>query len=153
MMKDYYAGLRLGGREDVLNKAFKTRGANKELRAIQNGEFTPFKVSDNVRKAFRENAEAIGEADPYEQVRDYINEIFGFYRGLPLSMETLPFIPNPFREVQLSPNDTTYLPSSNVDDIVTTAGSTISVANKDGLGKTKGYEIDNQDNIVPRKTV
>ena len=153
MMKDYYAGLRLGGREDVLNKAFKTRGANKELRAIQNGEFTPFKVSDNVRKAFRENAEAIGEADPYEQVRDYINEIFGFYRGLPLSMETLPFIPNPFREVQLSPNDTTYLPSSNVDDIVTTAGSTISVANKDGLGKTKSYEIDNQDNIVSRKTI
>jgi len=150
MMKDYYAGLRLGGRENVLNKAFKTRGANKELRALQNGEFTPFRISDNVRKAFRENAEVIGEADPYEQVRDYINEIFGFYRGLPLSMETLPFIPNPFRDIQLSSTNTTYLPSSNVEDITkTVAGTgTTPIVNQNKLGTTNSATINSFGQIV-----
>jgi len=112
LLKDYYAALRLGADEDSLNKPFRDRGANKELNFIKQGVFRPLKISSGVKRTFREIAEKNGLPNPFDEVESYIDEIYDFYREMPLLLEVLPAFPNPYKDIKLSPTDTSYLPPS-----------------------------------------
>lgn len=112
LLKDYVAALRLGADEDALNKPFRDRSANKELNFLKQGVFRPLKISSGVKRTFRENAEKNGQPNPFDAVEGYIDQIYDFYRELPLLLETLPGFPNPYKDIELSPTDTSYLPPS-----------------------------------------
>ena len=155
LMKDYFAAIELGVGSDKVDKVFRDRNANSILNDIRQARFDPYMPSESIQDEFRNIARKLGIANPYQAVQPVILQYRNFFRQYPLGIKEIFELPNPFDDIELPSNDTSYFQqtSTNPTDIVDTAQSTISVANKDGLGKTKSYEIDNQDNIVLRKTV
>ncbi len=110
--KDYTAAIRLGADVDSLNEDVIGRLGRKQLNKFENGEFEPLSISAGIKESFAKQAADRGDFDPYEIVESYLDEIRDFYRDIPIGLETLPSFPNPFKEIELSPTDTSYLPSS-----------------------------------------
>jgi hypothetical protein len=127
MSQDYYAAQILGANARSLNREFKDRVSNAQLRSIIRGDFKPFIPSDNIRKAFRENAEKIGQPDPFREARSTINNIARQYSKLKLFGDFLPDVNNPFKASTVGlPNlGTTQnsLPSLNTNINSMTGGS------------------------------
>ena len=96
MFQDYYAARTLGISDRALENTFQDRVSNKQVRAIQTGRFTPFIPSENIEQAFRDNARAIGEADPYRAARSQIQRLIRNYQRLKFG-DVFPIIDNPFR--------------------------------------------------------
>ena len=99
MAKDYYGAQILGASPKALRNEFKDRVSDSQLRSIIKGDFKPFIPSENIERAFRDNARAIGQQDPYRQARTTINQIARQYSRLKLFDDFLPDIPNPFSAV------------------------------------------------------
>jgi hypothetical protein len=51
------------------------RVSNREVNAIDQGRFRPYTLSRNIKSAFRDNAEAIGAANPLDAAYGAINSI------------------------------------------------------------------------------
>ena len=66
-----------------------------EVDAIDDNEFRPYEISDNVAAAFQENADKLGLPNPLDQAMDVINEIRDQLSELPLSLGKFPDFPNP----------------------------------------------------------
>ena len=69
--------------------------SSRELGAIEQDIFIPYYPSANVRKAFQENADNLGVANPLDEAIDVINEIQNQLSSLPLNAPTFPNIENP----------------------------------------------------------
>ena len=96
MHRDYMAALTLGTGVESLDLEFADRVSNVQLDSIKRGLFKPFIPSENIEKAFRENAIAIGDADPYRRAKGLIERLIKLYDGMPLGLR-LPDVNNPFR--------------------------------------------------------
>jgi len=96
MHRDYMAALTLGTGVEDLDLQFADRVSNVQLDSIKRGFFKPFVPSENIEKAFRENAIAIGDADPYRRAKGLIERLIKLYDGMPLGLR-LPEVNNPFR--------------------------------------------------------
>lgn len=142
MSQDYYGALILGAGNKPLQNEFKDRVSNAQLRAIIGGDFKPFIPSENIQKAFRDNAREIGQGDPYSAAKATINRIARQYNKLKLFDDMLPNIENPFSA------STVGLPSLNTSQnslpglntgINSLTGGTSSL----GLNKTmqKGQQV------------
>jgi hypothetical protein len=142
MSQDYYGALILGAGNKPLQNEFKDRVSNAQLRAIINGDFKPFIPSENIQKAFRDNANKIGQGDPYSAAKATINRIARQYNKLKLFDDALPDIENPFSASTVglpSLNTTqTSLPGLNTG-INSLTGGTSSL----GLNRTmqKGQQV------------
>jgi len=150
LLKDYYAALRLGANEDSLNKPFRDRGANKELNFIKQGVFRPLKISSGVKRTFREIAEKNGLPNPFDEVESYIDEIYDFYREMPLLLEVLPAFPNPYKDIKLSPTDTSFLPSGDFTPIVGPASNINNVDPQTGNTNIETALLDPDDQAIAR---
>jgi hypothetical protein len=97
MFKDYYAARVLGVNPKSLDLQFDDRVSNTQLNAIKRGVFKPFVPSDNIIKAFRDNARAIGRPDTYRLAENEIRRMVREYNKLRLfdSFE-FPRFENPF---------------------------------------------------------
>ena len=97
MFKDYYAARVLGVNPKSLDLQFDDRVSNTQLNAIKRGVFKPFVPSDNIVKAFRDNARAIGRPDTYRLAENEIRRMIREYNKLRLfdSFE-FPRFENPF---------------------------------------------------------
>jgi hypothetical protein len=80
--------------EDSFDSALD-RLSNVEVGAIDDNEFRPYEISDNVAAAFEENAEKLGLPNPLDEARDVINDIRDELADLPLSIGKFPDFPNP----------------------------------------------------------
>ena len=149
MMKDYFGALRLGARNTSLLKSFEDRGANKELDFIRTGKFRPLEISDNVIKKFQENSQKIGEANPYVAAAPVISSMLSLYSSVPLGMKELPSFPNPFENIELPANDTSFFQqiSSDPSTITQVAGSTIPNVNT----TTSGLQVNPNNLQIERK--
>lgn len=96
MHRDYMAALTLGTGVESLDLEFADRVSNVQLDSIKRGLFKPFIPSENIEKAFRENAIAIGDADPYRRAKGLIERLIKLYDGMPLGLR-LPDVNNPFK--------------------------------------------------------
>ena len=67
----------------------------RERAAIEQGVFRPYTPSMNIRLAFAENAEAIGQSNPFEAASSVINSIRDQLSGLSLNAAEFPVINNP----------------------------------------------------------
>jgi len=155
MMKDYFAALKLGASPFSVRKSFEERGVKTDLRFIQRGRFKPIEISDSVQDKFRENARNIGKANPYTAVRSYINSILRVYKNTPLGLSELTTLPNPFKEVELPANDTSYFQqiSSDPSTITEVAGAGTVPTNVDttsGFGTSTNAKINDFGQIVPK---
>jgi hypothetical protein len=115
--EDYIGAFQLGANKKEVDEKVKDRLGNKELKRLQKGLFTPLNISEGVEDAFAENALKIGQSDPYKIVKPYLKNIYNLFKNLPIRITELPTIDNPFKDIKLSPRDTSYLPPSG-DPIV-----------------------------------
>jgi len=121
--KDYSAALKLGADPTRLRTRARDRLSNKQLRAIQDGVFIPFKPSAGIEKAFRDNALEIGEANPYLIAKESVLARFRAYNRLPLLMDDLPIFDNPFSNLGTGITDQTtseLIPGLTTPQAVTT---------------------------------
>jgi len=97
MFKDYYAAKTLGAGTGQLDLQFADRVSNVQLNAIKAGKFKPFIPSENIQKAFADNARAIGEPNPYTIAERQILNMIRKYNNLPLwGGFAFPRLENPF---------------------------------------------------------
>ena len=79
-----------------------------EVNTIDRNVFRPINISPDIRRAFRDNAAAIGEIDPLNQASPAINSIQNEMRKISLEEPTFPFIENPLlpsaTETPVTPN-------------------------------------------------
>lgn len=72
------------------------------------------------------------------------------YKNTPLGLPELTTLPNPFKEVELPANDTSFFQqiSSDPSTITQVAGSTIPIENQNKLGTTNSATINSFSQIV-----
>ena len=97
MSKDYYGALLLGATPKNLNAQFADRVSNVQLRSIIKGNFKPFIPSENIEKAFRENAREIGGNNAYRIAKETIRRMAKQYSRLSLFEDALPLFDNPYK--------------------------------------------------------
>ena len=97
MFKDYYAARTLGAGQGALDLQFADRISNVQLNAIKAGRFKPFIPSENIMKAFADNARAIGERNAYLIAQRQKQNMINRYNNLPLwGGFAFPRFENPF---------------------------------------------------------
>ena len=92
------------------------RVSNKEINAIENNVFLPYKVSKEVRDAFADNSERIGVANPFDIAADAIADLEGQFADLSLNLPEFPAFANPLEPImQDTPLGPTTLNLPNID--------------------------------------
>ena len=94
LKQDMDAARLLNISEDAFDSALG-RISNVEVTAIDDNEFRPYTLSQNVINAFEENAEKLGLPNPLEEAMDAINEIRDELTELSLTLGKFPDFPNP----------------------------------------------------------
>ena len=69
------------------------------------------------KEAFERNARNLGVPNPFTAVEPFIDNMIDFFSNMPLELDSLPTFPNPFKDIELSSKDTSFLPPSG-DPIV-----------------------------------
>ena len=94
--------------EEQMSESF-SRVSNKEYSALRDGVFVPFMPSNDVKLAFRINAEKLGLDDPYEEAGEVINEIYADLLETDLDEGIFPDIANPLMPIM---QDTPITPTT-----------------------------------------
>ena len=118
--------------EDGFDSALD-RLSNVEVGAIDDNEFRPYEISNNVADAFQDNADKLGLPNPLDQAIDTINEIRSRLSDLPLSLGKFPDFPNPIATrtetgQEVAPPLSLNLPNINAETL-TAAGQTNQYSN------------------------
>jgi hypothetical protein len=98
LYKDIKAAEILGTPDSIINKASE-RISKKEFNNINTGIFKPLDISDDIKKAFRENFDKLGLPNPFDQAADVITNIKNNLLLVPLTEETIPKLENPFKNL------------------------------------------------------
>jgi hypothetical protein len=85
------------------------RVSRSEVNAIDNNVFKPYQISPEVSKAMRENADAIGVNNPFDQARDVISDLRSQFSELNFSLPEFPVFENPLMPIM---QDTPLTPTS-----------------------------------------
>ena len=124
--QDLDAAITLGISDDAYNKNVDI--SNVEKYSIEEGVFRPYVPSQNVRRAFAENADKIGMANPYETAADAIDSIRDQLEGFSLNAAEFPNIENPLVPMNLG----TTLPNIGAETLPTPPVDANLVANQAG---------------------
>lgn len=140
MFRDYFAAMELGARVGQLDNEFADRVSNIQLNAIKRGEFKPFIPSENIEKAFGDNAAAIGQPNPFNQAKPFIQRLINLYDRTPFGVG-LPKIENPFQQQSSLP--ITQSPVFQGIQITpgTTFGGLPQAGNQQALTAMKGQRV------------
>ena len=74
MSLDLTAGQILGVTEDQIEPVLG-RISRKDAGALEENEFIPFTISDNIKKVFEENAAKLGLPNPYDEAENAIDSL------------------------------------------------------------------------------
>jgi hypothetical protein len=113
-----------------------------ERSAIENDVFRPYRPSLNIQKAFADNAEAIGESNPYDIAADAINSISEELSGVSLSDPEFPLIENPLVPMNLG----TTLPNIGSETLPTGGLVPQTVTNQGG--NLNYYQMTDQQKLA-----
>ena len=148
--EDYIGAFQLGANKKEIDDKVKERLGSKELKRLQKGLFTPLNISEGVEDAFAENALKIGQSDPYKIVKPYLKNIYNLFKNLPIRITELPTIDNPFKDIKLSPRDTSFLPSGDFTPIVGPASNINNVDPQTGNTNIETALLDPDDQVIAR---
>jgi len=95
LYQDIEAAKVLGMSPDKIRSDMERRGERNAFRSLDEGEFRPLTISDDLRKIFRTRAAEIGQADPFEAARDVIDRIREQLSVATLRGDLFPDIENP----------------------------------------------------------
>ena len=87
MLKDVLAAENLEADMSDVRKEFRDRGLGRDYNDILNEKFDPYFPSQKIQQEFRDIESRIDVDNPFEEVRDIINEIRQDLRYLDLSDE------------------------------------------------------------------
>ena len=87
MLKDVLAAEELEADMSEVRKEFRDRGLGRDYNDILNEKFDPYFPSQKIQQEFRDIESRIDVDNPFEEVRDIINEIRQDLRYLDLSDE------------------------------------------------------------------
>jgi len=112
-------------------RASTNRLSNIEVNTIDNNIFRPISISPDVRRAFAENATAIGETNPLDVASDAIANIADQMRNVSLQQVDFPVFENPLLPImQDTPATPTSLNLPSIDaNIVNNPGAAGSFSN------------------------
>ena len=96
LSQDYYGALVLGAGAKAINNEFADRVSRTQLNSIIRGNFQPFVPSENVEKAFSDNAKKLDLPNPYREAAATIKKMANMYKKMKLFSQVFPDIPNPF---------------------------------------------------------
>ena len=97
---------------NISNSEFRTavdRLSGIEVNTIDRNIFRPINISPDIRRAFRDNAAAIGTTSPLDDAQSAISSIQNIMRGISLEEPNFPFIENPLLPIT---QDTPVTPTS-----------------------------------------
>ena len=80
-----------------------------EVNSIDQNIFRPYTISREVARAIAENAESIGESNPFEQAQEAISELKNQMSSLDLGLPEFPVFENPLMPIM---QDTPLTPTS-----------------------------------------
>ena len=123
LYEDIQAAKVLGMSSDKIRSDMQRRGEVNAFRSLNEAEFRPLTISDDLRRIFRTRAAELGVADPFEAARDVINRIKDQLSIATLRGDLFPDIQNPL--------DTNLV--EGITDIV--AGATLPNINAGFLGQ------------------
>jgi hypothetical protein len=123
LYEDIQAAKVLGMSSDKIRSDMQRRGEVNAFRSLNEAEFRPLTISDDLRRIFRTRASELGVADPFEAARDVINRIKDQLSIATLRGDLFPDIQNPL--------DTNLV--EGITDIV--AGATLPNINTGFLGQ------------------
>jgi len=96
---------------NISDDEFRTavgRLSNVDVNTIDNNIFRPINISPEIRRAFAQNAEKIGEVNPLESASNVISSIADQMRNVSLSEPNFPLFENPLlpsaQETPVTPN-------------------------------------------------
>jgi len=96
---------------NISNSSFRNsvgRLSGIDVNTIDNNVFRPINISADIRKAFRDNAAAIGNVSPLDEASSVISAIQNEMRSVSLEEPNFPFIENPLlpsaTETPVTPN-------------------------------------------------
>jgi hypothetical protein len=119
---------------NISNSEFRTavdRLSGIEVNTIDRNIFRPINISPDIRRAFRDNAAAIGTTSPLDDAQSAISSIQNIMRGISLEEPNFPFIENPLLPItQDTPATPTSLNLPSIDaNIVNNPGAAGSFSN------------------------
>ena len=92
------------------------RISSREVNAIEENVFRPYAVSSEIQRAFAENAERIGVANPFDGAADVIAELQSQFADLSLNLPEFPVFENPLQPImQDTPLGPTTLNLPSID--------------------------------------
>ena len=98
MYKDIKAAQILGMSEEAVEEKMIKRGERRAFNALNDGEFRPYSISNDVKNIFEFNAEQLGLPNPFDTAEDIIDTINDILSETPVSLDVFPDLPNPFRQ-------------------------------------------------------
>ncbi len=116
------------------------RVSAREISAIDENMFTPYKISIEVANAIAENAAQIGASDPFEQASSAIESIQEQMSSINLSLPEFPVFENPLMPIM---QDTPITPTSlNLPPInAESISSQVQGGNFSGLSNQQKFDI------------
>jgi hypothetical protein len=85
------------------------RVSRSEVRSIDDNVFRPYEISTEVKRAMRENADAISINNPFDEAGDVISDLRSQFSELNLSLPEFPVFENPLMPIM---QDTPLTPTS-----------------------------------------
>mgnify|MGYP003110591328 FL=1 len=98
MCKDIQAAQILGLGEGKIEDIMIKRGERRAFNSLIDGEFRPYKMSNDVEQIFEINAERLGVANPLDSALDVLDNLYEILSQTPTSLDVFPNLPNPFRQ-------------------------------------------------------
>ena len=119
---------------NISDEAFRSstaRLSNVDIATIDNNRFRPINISADIRLAFRENADRLGIADPFDTASSVIQDIQSQMRDVSLTDVEFPFFDNPLLPItQDTPVTPTSLNLPNINsNIINNPGAAGSFSN------------------------
>ena len=95
MFLDIDAAKVLGMNEDAISTNMSDRGERRAFNSINEGEFRPLSISQEVKSLFQIRADDLGVSNPFEAAEDVIDRIREVLETTPLGADLFPNIINP----------------------------------------------------------
>ena len=98
MYQDIKAARILGTDEDTIQQRMSKRGERRAFNSLIEGEFRPLSISTDLKQLFEASFSELGLPNAFDQAEDAIQTIKDILRGIPVSFDGFPDLPNPFRQ-------------------------------------------------------
>jgi len=99
MFLDIDAAKVLGMNEDAISTNMSDRGERRAFNSINEGEFRPLSISQEVKSLFQIRADDLGVSNPFEAAEDVIGRIREVLETTPLGADLFPNLENPLRNL------------------------------------------------------